>query len=162
VIRDFSLLHNIQNSSGSTPIQQVPGIFLPKVKQLKCQKNHSRPYNAEVRNKASHLSGPPTCLHSTNRNGFTSYCYMYRNTNLETAHFCSSAAQVSSLLVCNAILLVTRFLMSQRTAVPSYSDSCSVNTVNILPGLLDSAHQSTVIMPNIRNTTTTKLWLLTF
>jgi len=50
--------------------------------------------------------------------------------------------------------------MSQRTAVPSSSDSCSVN---ILPGLLDSAHEGTVILPNIRNpTSTTKLWLLRF
>jgi hypothetical protein len=48
--------------------------------------------------------------------------------------------------------------MSQRTAVPSTSDSCSVNTVNILPGLLDSAHEGTVILPNTGNPTTTKLW----
>jgi hypothetical protein len=30
VIRDFSLLHNVQNSSGSTPIQWVPGRFYPR------------------------------------------------------------------------------------------------------------------------------------
>jgi hypothetical protein len=30
-----------------------------------------------------------------------------------------------------------------------------VSTFNILPGLLDSAHEGTVILPNIRNPTTT-------
>jgi len=81
VIIDFSLLHNIQHSSGSTAFQWVPGIFFSRQSRWNVKKTTH--IHAKVKNKASHLSAPPTCLDSTNRNNFTFYCYMFRNTYLE-------------------------------------------------------------------------------
>jgi hypothetical protein len=50
VVRDFSLLHNMQTSSGPThpPIQWVPGTVFLGMKQQGCEADHSPPLSVEV------------------------------------------------------------------------------------------------------------------
>jgi hypothetical protein len=50
--RDFSLLHNVQNGSGShpTPLQWVPELFPPGAKRQGREVDHLFPSSAEVKN----------------------------------------------------------------------------------------------------------------
>jgi hypothetical protein len=84
---------------------------------MKCQKDHSHPYVANAKNKASHLSAPPTCLDSTNSNNFTIYCYMFRKTDLERLYTLAAV-----LLKFQVFWYVMPYCWSK---VPDVSKDCS-------------------------------------
>ena len=70
--KKFSLLQNAQTGSGAQPSYYTEGteFFFTKVKQPRCEVDHSPPSSAEVKNGWSCTSTPPICLHGVEKEGF--------------------------------------------------------------------------------------------